>query len=165
MYSLPYPCSFPESPGFCQQLWQPVRLPLGIFLSTHMMMKDTSWQRSVQERQWANPWKKNPARPIKYKDISHRLLGKDSRELSHSACPSYALCCRQLVSATMGDWIWSEMDFLGDPLKSSLCSLVSCSQVKCKWTKRHRNAGILSQNSDAAWVWCRQSVQQNRFSA
>lgn len=93
----------------------------------------TRWKTVLTEqhskREWANPWEKKPGRPIKYKDISYRLLGEDSWELSCSACPDFALLCRHLVLAMIGDWVPSEMDSLANLLKSSLCTLASCSQV------------------------------------
>lgn len=77
------------------------------------MMKDTSAEQR-SKREWPNPWKKNPVRPVKYKDISYRLLGEDSWKLSHSVCSGFALFCTHLVLPMVGDWILGEMDILAD---------------------------------------------------
>lgn len=53
-------------------------------------------------------------RPVKYKDISYRLLGEDSWKLSHSVCSGFALFCTHLVLPMVGDWILGEMDILAD---------------------------------------------------
>lgn len=83
---LPYPVSSPEMKVFCQQL-KTSQIP------SHFSC--TWWKTLLTEqhpkREWANPWKKNWTRPIKYKGISLRMLevGVYSWQLPHSCLPCF----------------------------------------------------------------------------
>lgn len=77
--------------------------------------------------------------------------------------PGFALFCRHLVLAVVGDWILGEMDSLADQVILVYFGILLSSKMQMEKTAQKCRCFI--QNSSAPWILCRESAQQKGYSA